>query len=106
MLRHFKPVNEKVKAGDFMFPGGFEVLKAEIEKVKTKYLLTWETEELGPKFIDVLREFQQTTVSPNFMVIGCIQIIRDTLGGGGRWYRKVPHMSHGEEGCKPKSHNF
>ena len=58
----FGRVQEKAKAGQFMVPGGYEVLKAEVERIEKKYLKTQETEELGPQFKDVLLKFQQVEV--------------------------------------------
>jgi hypothetical protein len=59
----FRPVHEKAKAGQFMVPGGYEVLKAEIERIEKNYLKAQETQELGPQFKDVLLKYQQDEVN-------------------------------------------
>ncbi len=58
----FAPVQEKAKAGQFMVPGGYEVLKGEIEKIEKNYLKMQDKEDLGPQFKDVLLRFQQAEV--------------------------------------------
>ncbi len=56
----FGPVQEKAKAGQFMVPGGYKVLKAEIEEIEKNYLKS--QAKLGPQFKDVLLRFQQAEV--------------------------------------------
>ncbi len=58
----FEPVQEKAKAGRFMVPGGYKILKAEIEEIEKNYLKRQDKEDLGPQFKDVLLRFQQAEV--------------------------------------------
>ena len=71
MKYFFDPVKERAKAGEFMVPGGFQILKDAIETVEKNYHMIRNTEEMGPQFSAVLILFQQDEVgaSTNFFTI-------------------------------------
>ena len=62
MKSFFDPVKERAKAGEFMVPGGYQILKEAIETVEKNYQMTRNTEEMGPQFSAVLILFQQDEV--------------------------------------------
>jgi len=63
MLSLLAPVKDGVKAGKFTVPGGYKALKRSIEDVEKQYQEASRHEEMGPKFKEVLFQFQNDEVS-------------------------------------------
>ena len=58
----FEPVHKKIKNGDYTKPGGYKLLEAALEKVRTEYFQCKEREEMGPMISDVLLDFNKNKV--------------------------------------------
>ena len=68
MKYFFDPVKERAKAGEFMVPGGFQILKEAIETVEKNYQMIRNIEEMGPQFSAVLILFQQDEVGASTII--------------------------------------
>ena len=58
----FGPLKDRVKAGEFMVPGGFKLLKAAVETMEKQVQDAGRKDEMGPKFSEVLVRFQNKEV--------------------------------------------
>ena len=89
MKSFFDQVKERAKAGDFMVPGGFKILKETIEVVERNYQITRNFEEMGPQFSAVHIQYQQNEVSFNLSKVTLLPSFLPAREAS----RRVPYFS-------------
>jgi hypothetical protein len=68
LLALFDPIKQRAKSGEFMAPGGHEVLKKAISDLVESFKRASRTEELGPKASQVLHQYQEQEVGLVYIV--------------------------------------
>ena len=56
-------LKDRVKSGEFMKPGGYELLKSAVESLEKQFQDAGRKEEMGPKFSEVLIRYQNNEVT-------------------------------------------